>query len=48
MDVVIDVVPQQDSLGKSIEFKRRYTDNYDVWAGPLSDGSIVAGQYIFM
>ncbi|KAF9493628.1 glycoside hydrolase family 27 protein [Pleurotus eryngii] len=32
----------QDSLGKSISFKRRYTNDHDVWAGPLSDGSIVA------
>ncbi|KAF9235698.1 glycoside hydrolase family 27 protein [Melanogaster broomeanus] len=31
----------QDSLGASIAFKRRYTDNYDVWAGPLADGSMV-------
>jgi len=32
----------QDSLGKSIAFKRRYTNDHDVWAGPLSDGSTVA------
>ncbi|KAF4577242.1 hypothetical protein EYR36_005229 [Pleurotus pulmonarius] len=32
----------QDSLGKSITFKRRYTNDHDVWAGPLSDGSTVA------
>ncbi|CAK5267849.1 unnamed protein product [Mycena citricolor] len=32
----------QDSLGKSIVFKRRYTNDHDVWAGPLSDGSTVA------
>lgn len=32
----------QDSLGKSISFKRRYTNDHDVWAGPLSDGSTVA------
>ncbi|KAG6831027.1 hypothetical protein H0H87_006516 [Tephrocybe sp. NHM501043] len=31
----------QDSLGKSISFKRRYTDDHDVWAGPLADGSTV-------
>jgi len=38
---------QQDRLGRSIEFKRRYTDDYDVWAGPLDDGSIVAGMLHF-
>ncbi|KAF9013154.1 glycoside hydrolase family 27 protein [Cyathus striatus] len=32
----------QDALGKSISFKRRYTNDHDVWAGPLADGSIVA------
>ncbi|KDR82964.1 hypothetical protein GALMADRAFT_134486 [Galerina marginata CBS 339.88] len=32
----------QDSLGKSISFKRRYTNDHDVWAGPLADGSTVA------
>ncbi|KAF8895589.1 glycoside hydrolase family 27 protein [Infundibulicybe gibba] len=32
----------QDSLGKSIAFKRRYTNDHDVWAGPLADGSTVA------
>ncbi|PFH49959.1 carbohydrate-binding module family 35 protein [Amanita thiersii Skay4041] len=32
----------QDPLGKSITFKRRYTNDHDVWAGPLSDGSTVA------
>lgn len=32
----------QDSLGKSITFKRRYTNDHDVWAGPLADGSTVA------
>ncbi|KAI3618004.1 glycoside hydrolase family 27 protein [Moniliophthora roreri] len=31
----------QDSLGKSISFKRRYINDHDVWAGPLSDGSAV-------
>ncbi|KAF5344899.1 hypothetical protein D9758_011556 [Tetrapyrgos nigripes] len=31
----------QDSLGKSISFKRRYTNDHDVWSGPLSDGSTV-------
>ncbi|KAF9262968.1 glycoside hydrolase family 27 protein [Marasmius fiardii PR-910] len=31
----------QDPLGKSISFKRRYTNDNDVWAGPLSDGSTV-------
>jgi len=32
----------QDSLGQSIAFKRRYTNDHDIWAGPLADGSIVA------
>ncbi|EGN98593.1 glycoside hydrolase family 27 protein [Serpula lacrymans var. lacrymans S7.3] len=32
----------QDPLGTSITFKRRYTNDYDVWAGPLADGSTVA------
>ncbi|KAJ7575145.1 glycoside hydrolase family 27 protein, partial [Mycena floridula] len=32
----------QDPLGKSISFKRRYTNDHDVWAGPLADGSTVA------
>ncbi|KAH7927009.1 glycoside hydrolase [Leucogyrophana mollusca] len=32
----------QDAFGKSIGFKRRYTNDNDVWAGPLSDGSTVA------
>ncbi|KAG9310120.1 glycoside hydrolase family 27 protein [Chiua virens] len=36
------VAVNQDPLGKSVAFKRRYTDNYDVWAGPLADGSLVA------
>ncbi|KAG6919265.1 hypothetical protein DXG01_008061 [Tephrocybe rancida] len=31
----------QDSLGKSVSFKRRYTNDHDVWAGPLADGSTV-------
>ncbi|KAG7088062.1 hypothetical protein E1B28_012094 [Marasmius oreades] len=31
----------QDPLGKSINFKRRYTNDNDVWAGPLADGSTV-------
>jgi alpha-galactosidase len=35
---------QQDSLGKSISLKRRYTDDNDVWAGPLSDGSTVVRE----
>lgn len=39
---------QQDSLGKSITFKRRYTNDHDVWAGPLSDGSTVAGEFTHM
>ncbi|THU97111.1 glycoside hydrolase family 27 protein [Dendrothele bispora CBS 962.96] len=29
----------QDSLGKSVVFRRRYTNDHDVWSGPLSDGS---------
>ncbi|EGF97435.1 family 31 glycoside hydrolase [Melampsora larici-populina 98AG31] len=33
---------QQDALGKSITFRRRYTNDNDVWAGELSDGSMVA------
>ncbi|KAF9029907.1 glycoside hydrolase family 27 protein [Hymenopellis radicata] len=32
----------QDPLGKSIDFKRRYANDSDVWAGPLADGSTVA------
>ncbi|KAJ3787654.1 glycoside hydrolase family 27 protein [Lentinula aff. detonsa] len=36
------IAVNQDSLGQSISFKRRYTNDYDVWAGPLSDGSTVA------
>ncbi|KIJ64233.1 carbohydrate-binding module family 35 protein [Hydnomerulius pinastri MD-312] len=36
------IAVHQDPLGKSIAFKRRYTDDYDVWAGPLADGSVVA------
>ncbi|KXN82791.1 putative alpha-galactosidase D [Leucoagaricus sp. SymC.cos] len=36
------IAVNQDSLGKSISFKRRYTNDHDVWAGPLSDGSTVA------
>ncbi|KAG5638735.1 hypothetical protein H0H81_010545 [Sphagnurus paluster] len=32
----------QDPLGKSIAFKRRYANDYDVWSGPLADGSTVA------
>ncbi|TFK52138.1 glycoside hydrolase family 27 protein [Heliocybe sulcata] len=35
------VALNQDSLGKSISFKRRYTNDYDVWSGPLADGSTV-------
>ncbi|KAK0221588.1 glycoside hydrolase family 27 protein [Armillaria fumosa] len=31
----------QDSLGKSISFKRRYANDHDVWSGPLSNGSTV-------
>ncbi|KAF8906165.1 glycoside hydrolase family 27 protein [Mucidula mucida] len=32
----------QDPLGKSIAFKRRYANDSDVWAGPLADGSTIA------
>ncbi|KAJ7643727.1 glycoside hydrolase superfamily [Roridomyces roridus] len=35
------IAVNQDSLEKSIAFKRRYTNDNDVWAGPLSDGSTV-------
>ncbi|KAK7018036.1 hypothetical protein VNI00_018432 [Paramarasmius palmivorus] len=35
------IAVNQDSLGKSISFKRRYTNDSDIWAGPLSDGSTV-------
>ncbi|KAG7445709.1 glycoside hydrolase family 27 protein [Guyanagaster necrorhizus] len=31
----------QDPLGKSISFRRRYANDHDVWSGPLSDGSTV-------
>ncbi|KAI0031218.1 glycoside hydrolase family 27 protein [Vararia minispora EC-137] len=36
------IAVNQDSLGKSIGFRRRYTNISDVWSGPLSDGSTVA------
>ncbi|KAJ7740275.1 glycoside hydrolase family 27 protein [Mycena maculata] len=36
------IAVNQDSLGKSISFKRRYTNDQDVWSGPLADGSTVA------
>ncbi|KAJ7069414.1 glycoside hydrolase family 27 protein [Mycena amicta] len=36
------IAVNQDSLGKSIAFKRRYTNDHDVWSGPLADGSTVA------
>nr|GAT53645.1 predicted protein [Mycena chlorophos] len=36
------IAVNQDSLGKSIAFNRRYTNDHDVWSGPLSDGSTVA------
>ncbi|KAA1103850.1 hypothetical protein PGT21_002569 [Puccinia graminis f. sp. tritici] len=32
----------QDNLGQSITLRRRYSDDKDVWSGPLSDGSTVA------
>jgi hypothetical protein len=38
------IFAQQDSLGKAISLKRRYTDDNDVWAGPLSDGSTVVRE----
>lgn len=40
----VDHQKQQDSLGKSISFKKRYTNDHDVWSGSLSDGSTVAGK----
>ncbi|KAF8885702.1 glycoside hydrolase family 27 protein [Gymnopilus junonius] len=36
------IAVNQDPLGASIAFKRRYTNDHDVWAGPLADGSTVA------
>ncbi|KAK7684409.1 hypothetical protein QCA50_012356 [Cerrena zonata] len=36
------IAVNQDRLGASIAFKRRYTNDHDVWAGPLADGSTVA------
>ncbi|KAF7297605.1 Alpha-galactosidase [Mycena kentingensis (nom. inval.)] len=33
------IAVNQDSLGRSIAFKRRYTNDHDVWSGPLADGS---------
>ncbi|GLB38649.1 putative alpha galactosidase A [Lyophyllum shimeji] len=36
------IAVNQDSLGTSIKFKRRYSNDHDVWAGPLADGSTVA------
>ncbi|KAG6836079.1 hypothetical protein H0H93_011585 [Arthromyces matolae] len=35
------IAVNQDTLGKSISFKRRYTNDHDVWSGPLSDGLTV-------
>ncbi|TDL27972.1 glycoside hydrolase family 27 protein [Rickenella mellea] len=35
------IAVNQDPLGKSIALKRRYSNDNDVWAGPLSDGSTV-------
>ncbi|POW00322.1 hypothetical protein PSTT_13198 [Puccinia striiformis] len=32
----------QDELGKSIIFRRRYPNDMDIWSGPLKDGSTVA------
>ncbi|CAA7262876.1 unnamed protein product [Cyclocybe aegerita] len=36
------IAVNQDPLGKSVSFKRRYTNDHDVWSGPLADGSTVA------
>uniref|UniRef100_A0A8H8CHG9 Alpha-galactosidase n=1 Tax=Psilocybe cubensis TaxID=181762 RepID=A0A8H8CHG9_PSICU len=36
------IAVNQDPLGASIKFMRRYTNDHDVWAGPLADGSTVA------
>ncbi|PPQ72955.1 hypothetical protein CVT26_014529 [Gymnopilus dilepis] len=36
------IAVNQDPLGASIAFRRRYTNDHDVWAGPLADGSTVA------
>ncbi|KNF03917.1 hypothetical protein PSTG_03004 [Puccinia striiformis f. sp. tritici PST-78] len=36
------IAVNQDDLGKSITFKRRYSLDKDIWSGPLSDGSTVA------
>ncbi|KAJ7274098.1 glycoside hydrolase family 27 protein [Mycena rebaudengoi] len=36
------IAVNQDALGKSVAFKRRYTNDHDVWSGPLADGSTVA------
>ncbi|KAI9625726.1 hypothetical protein KEM48_010679 [Puccinia striiformis f. sp. tritici PST-130] len=38
------IAVNQDDLGKSITFKRRYSLDKDIWSGPLSDGSTVAGK----
>ncbi|KNZ45159.1 hypothetical protein VP01_842g3 [Puccinia sorghi] len=35
---------QQDALGKAITLRRRYSGDKDIWSGPLSDGSTVAGE----
>jgi len=35
------IAVNQDPLGKSITFKRRYANDHDVWAGPLNNGSTV-------
>lgn len=42
MFLIVPCKLQQDPLGKSISFRRRYTNDHDVWAGPLADGSTVA------
>ncbi|KJA23230.1 carbohydrate-binding module family 35 protein [Hypholoma sublateritium FD-334 SS-4] len=36
------IIALNDALGAPISFRRRYTNDHDVWAGPLADGSTVA------
>ncbi|KAG0143324.1 hypothetical protein CROQUDRAFT_661389 [Cronartium quercuum f. sp. fusiforme G11] len=38
----------QDPLGASIRLNRRYTDQIDVWSGPLKDGSLVVAIINFL
>lgn len=35
------IAVNQDPLGASVRLRRRYTDQHDVWSGPLKDGSVV-------